>query len=435
MRFVFLTQYFPPETGAPPARLGAMVADLVALGHQVEVVTGMPNYPTGAVFAEYRGRFYCRDTWAGATVHRVWLYPAAGSGIKRALNYLSFTLTCSAGLARVARPDWLFVESPPLPIIVPAVAFARLRGASVVLNVADLWPDSMVHLDMALPGWLLEGLEALERWAYRRADVVTAITDGVRERLIAKGVAPSRMAFLPNGVDTRLFSPSDPDPLLVRDLGLEAKNVILYAGTHGYAHGLDVALRAAQVLAATDPDIVLLLVGHGSEKPKLVARAEQLGLYNVVFLAPVPLEQVARLLAISVAALATVRGGELFQATRSAKVLPAMAAGRPVIYSGDGEGGQIVLGAGAGLVTPSGDAESLAAAIARLCREPTTAAELGRRGRAYAEGNAEWHLLIKAWLEQLPSGPDRRQARGGRKRDRAGGGSSTRPGGASAPAR
>lgn len=422
MHFVFLTQYFPPETGAPPARLGAMVAELVALGHEVEVVTGMPNYPTGAVFPGYEGRFYRRDTWAGATVHRVWLYAAAGSGIKRAVNYLSFTLTCGAGLARAGRPDWLFVESPPLPLVVPAVVFCRLRRASLVLNVADLWPDSMVHLDMSLPDWLLRALQALERWAYRRADVVTAITDGVRGRLLDKGVAAAKLAFLPNGVDTRLFAPAEPDGALIRELGLEGRQVVLYAGTHGYAHGLDVALRAAALLA--ERDIVFLFVGDGSEKPVLMARARDLGLDNVVFLPSVPLEHVARLLSISVAGLATVRGGDLFQATRSAKVLPAMAAGRAVVYSGDGEGGRIVADAGAGLVTPAGDAEALAGAVARICDEPSLATELGRRGRAHAEEHAGWSLLIQEWLEQLPAGGE-----GPRDRERSG--SSPRPGGTS----
>jgi len=402
MRFVFLTQYFPPETGAPPARLGAMVAELVALGHHVEVVTGVPNYPTGSVFPGYGGRLYQRDTWAGATVHRVWLYAAAGSGLKRAVNYLSFTATCMVGLVRTGPADWLFVESPPLPIIVPAVVFARLRRTAVVLNVADLWPDSMVHLDMSLPGWVLKSLEALERWAYRRADVVTAITDGVRERLEAKGVPTAKLAFLPNGVDTRLFTPTDPDDALVRELGLEGRQVVLYAGTHGFAHGVEVVLRAAELLAGGD--IVFLLVGDGSEKPALQARARELGLDNVVFLPPVPLEGVARLLSISTVALATVRGGELFQATRSAKVLPAMAAGRPVVYSGDGEGGRIVADTGAGLVTPPGDAGALAAAVGRICDDGSLAADLGRNGRAHAERHAGWDLLIRQWLGQLPAG-------------------------------
>ena len=432
MRFVFLTQYFPPETGAPPARLGAMVAELVALGHEVEVVTGLPNYPSGVVFAGYEGRPYRRDSWAGATVHRVWLYAAAGSGLKRALNYLSFTLTCSVGLARAGRPDWVFVESPPLPVMVPAVTFARLRRSPLVLNVADLWPDSMVHLDMSLPRGVLGSLQALERWAYRRADVVTAITDGVRDRLRAKGVPEAKLAFLPNGVDTRLFRPAHPDEALRRELALEGRQVVLYAGTHGYAHGLDVVLRAAALLAAGDlaqRDIVFLLVGDGSEKPALVARAAEKGLDNVVFVPPVPLEQVARLLSLSTVALATVRGGELFQATRSAKVLPAMAAGRAIVYSGDGEGGRIVADAGAGLVTPAGDADALATAVSRICGDPHLAAELGRNGRAHAEANAGWDLLVKQWLEQLPPA---RPPRPRRPRDRARTGASTTPGDTSA---
>jgi len=114
MRFLILSQYFPPETGAPQVRLAAMIRELLGLGHTVEVVTALPNYPHGQIFPDYRGRFYRLQDWEGVRVHRVWMYAATGAGIKRLLNYFSFMLTAFWGLRKAQKPDYLFIESPPL---------------------------------------------------------------------------------------------------------------------------------------------------------------------------------------------------------------------------------------------------------------------------------------------------------------------------------
>src|SRR5271169_50872 len=155
MRLLILTQYYPPEIGAPQTRLQAMAAELKHMGHEVEVVTAMPNYPRGSIFPEYRRRFYCRELRDEIVVHRVWMYAAMGGGIRRVLSYGSFVLMSVLGLFRARKADYIFVESPPLPLTLPAYIFARLWGASAIMNVADLWPSAAVEMGLLRDGLLV----------------------------------------------------------------------------------------------------------------------------------------------------------------------------------------------------------------------------------------------------------------------------------------
>ncbi|MGH9702168.1 MAG: glycosyltransferase, partial [Candidatus Acidiferrales bacterium] len=141
MRILILTQYFPPETGAPQTRLAALARELVRLGHEAEVVTAMPNYPVGKIFPSYRGRFYCREAWEGVPIHRVWVHASMGKGLGRLLNYLSFSVFSLFALSQTRRPDYIFVESPPLFAALPGILVAKLWGVEIILNVADLWPE------------------------------------------------------------------------------------------------------------------------------------------------------------------------------------------------------------------------------------------------------------------------------------------------------
>jgi putative colanic acid biosynthesis glycosyltransferase WcaI len=402
MRFLFLTQYFAPEVGAPQVRLAAMARELVRLGHEVEVVTAMPNYPEGVIWRTYRRRLYRRDDWEGVTVHRVWLFAATGAGLKRLLNYLSFSLASLFGLMRARRPDFIFAESPPLTIALPATVFAAWWRKPLILNVADLWPDSMRELGLMRPGLALSVAEWLEAWAYRRATFINAVTEGIRKTLIElKHVAPAKVLFLPNGVDTQLFLPQAPDLALAASLELTRKKVVVFAGTLGLFQGLDVAIEAFARLRHTDPDAVLLFLGGGSDRTRLESKAQELGLANVRFLGAQPIEYVARIYSIATAGFASLKNLSLFEGARPSKVFPIMSSGKPVVFSGAGEGARLIKEAGAGIVTAPEDANELTEAFRRLLRDPALAASMGASGRRYVEERLSWARLVKAWLEQF----------------------------------
>lgn len=405
MRLLLLTQYYPPEVGAAQARLGAVVRELVRAGQEVEVVTAMPNYPTGRIAEGYRGRFYLRESREGVTVHRLWLYPAVGAGVARLLNYGSFSLTAFAGLLRARRPDYLLVESPPLSLGVTAAVAARLWGVPFIFNVADLWPDAIRELGVLSDGYLLRAAERLERWIYRRATYVNAVTEGIRTALVTrKGVPAEKVLFLPNAVDMDGYRPIPPDEDLAQRLGVAGKKVVLYAGTHGYAHALEYALEAAHLLAS-DTDIRFLFVGDGSEKAMLLARARTLGLTNVSFLNPVPATEIPALLSLAFCGLVCQRDLPLFLSARSVKAFSVMACAKPVVFAGRGEGARLIEESGAGVVVPPEDPAALAAAIRRLAAAPSEARERGLRGRAYAEQHLAWATHVQAWLGTIARPP------------------------------
>ena len=399
-RFTILSQYYPPEIGAAQVRLSAFARELKRLGHMVRVVTAMPNYPAGVIQAEYRGKFWVQETIDTIPVTRTWVYPATGRGVlKRLANYISFTLSCLIGLAITPRGDILFVESPPLFLCLSAWLAAGLRGEKLCLNISDLWPDSVVAVGIMKDGISMHAARRLEKWLYQQAWRVCGVTHGVVKGIRDKGISPEKVVFLPNVVDTHQFQNK---PYISR---LGEPYSYIYAGTHGYAHGVEVILRAAKLLAHRK-DIQFILVGDGADKIRLQVLAGELQLTNLVFLDPVSIDAMPDLLVGSYAAIITIAKGSFFGGTRSAKIFPAMATGRAIIHSGAGEGAEIVLQSQGGIVTQAGDAQALAEAVCHLADNPAETITMGKRGREFVEGAYSWSLIVERWLQVVSLGDE-----------------------------
>lgn len=403
MRVLILTQYYPPEIGAPQTRLAALSRELVRHGHEVEVVTAMPHHLLGRTYLGYRRKLYMRDSIDGITVHRTWVYAATGTGVRRIANYLSFTATSLLGLALARKPDVVFVESPPLFLSIPGWIAAKLRGASMVFNVADLWPDSVRDLGVMKDGAMMRIAEHLELWTYRRATIVNAVTDGI-DRVLrsSKGVPASKLRFLPNGIDVETFAPRERDERLARTLAIDDRKVFIYAGTHGIAQGLHHVVEAA---AAVKDDAIFLFVGSGPVKPALMERARRAGIDNVRFVDPVPLDEMPRYFSLAYASIVPLVRSELMRGARPSKIFPALASGVPVIYSGEGEGARLVEDAHAGIVVPPENAAALARAVVDLCANPTLRAEMAVSARTVAVERFAWSTIVERWLRSLDKEP------------------------------
>ena len=400
MKFLILSQYFPPEVGGPQTRLAAMSEELVRLGHEVEVVTALPNYPTGRIFEQFRGKLYSYESRHGVSVHRVWVYAAIGGGLKRLLNYVSFAATSLAGLLKAKKPDYIFAESPPLFLSLPAYAMSRLWRVPFIFNVSDLWPDSVRELQLLDSNFLIRMAEHLESWTYRKAAYVTAVTEGIHKSLAAKGVPHHKILFLPNGVDTTLFQPTPSDDAFKQRLGLAGKKIVVYQGSLGYAHGLENVLQAAKLLEK-DSDIHFLFIGDGSDRKSLEAFCEGLELKNATFMNPVPKEELPRFFSIAMCGLASLRNLPLFEGARPSKIFPIMAAGKPVVFVGSGEAGRMINEALAGAVVQFGNPEALARVLREFAESPDLCSEMGENGRNFTLKHLQWSGLITAWLAQL----------------------------------
>lgn len=409
MRFLILSQYFPPELGAMQARLAALAKQLESFGHRAEVVTSLPNYPTGRIFAGYRNSAYKYELWDGIPVHRVWTYASQGAGSGRMFNYGSFALTSMIGLVRSVKPDYIFVESPPLSVSIPAFLGSLVWGSQVIFNISDLWPDSVVDLQLMREGWFIQRARDLERWSYRHAKYVCAVTEGIREGLLAKGVPSEKILFLPNGVDTQLFTPMPASETLRQELGLVGKHVVLYAGTHSYANNLDSVLHAANILRE-QKNIHFLFVGSGSAKPALLALAERLRLLNVTFLDPIPQEKVSELVSICLCGMACLADKQIFYTARPAKALAIMSCAKPVLFATGENGRHLIQDVEAGLVVSINRPSELANAVEFLAANPEIAFRFGQNGRRYVVENLTWPRLVAEFLEQLTSADCRPQA-------------------------
>jgi glycosyltransferase involved in cell wall biosynthesis len=385
-RVLIVTHYFPPEAGAPQARLSALAAAWAADGDEVTVLTGMPNHPTGVLPPEYRGAVLRRERRDGYRVVRTWLYATPNEGVlRKTLCHLSFMVSSVLlGGFAAGRVNTVVVSSPTFFSIGSAWLLARLRRARLVIEVRDLWPAIFVELGVLTNRRVIRLLERLELAAYGAADQVVVVSDGFRQNLIQRGVPAAKVHTIRNGVALDRFRPDSPGREEARArLGARPGDcLVLYAGTHGISHALPRVADAAALLAGQP--VRLAFVGEGADKPGLERRVAELGLENVTLAPAVPPDQVPALLAAADICLVPLRDVPLFATFIPSKMFEYLAAGKPVIGSVTGEPAQILREAGAIVVSPE-DSEALAGAIASLAADPARRADMARQGRTYVE--------------------------------------------------
>ena len=412
MRTLIVSHYFPPEIGAPQARLSALAAAWAAAGDDVTVLTGMPSHPTGVLPPEYRHAIRRRERRDGYLVLRTWLYATPNEGFARkTASHLSFMLSSVLLGWRASGPaDTVVVSSPTFFSIASAWLLARLKRARLVVEVRDLWPAIFVELGVLTNRRVIAILERLELAAYAAADEVVVVSDGFRANLLGRGVPAAKVHTIRNGVTADRFDPATPpDPFLRAGLGARPHEcLVLYAGTHGISQGLPEAAEAAIALAGQP--VHLAFVGEGADKPRLRQRVTELGLGNVTLAKAIPSELVPALLATADILLVTLRDVPLFATFIPSKMFEYLAAGRPVIGAVAGEAAQILREAGA-IVVPPGDTAALAAAIGDLAADPRHRAAMAAQGRAYVQRFFDRDDLARQYrkilAEKIPAEPPR----------------------------
>ena len=402
MRVLYLSQYFAPEIGATQTRAYEMAHHLVTAGHRVTMVAEVPNHPSGIIPPEYRGKLWERSELDGIEVLRVWVKASPDKTFARRMAfYLTYMISATmAGLflAR-GRYDALVATSPPLFVGGAALALSRLRRIPLLFEVRDLWPESAVAMGELSRPRAITWATRLEEACYRRARRIVVVTEGIRQRLVERGFG-DKVIVIPNGANTDLFRP-DPEAgaALRARLGLEDKFLVVYAGIHGLAQGLETALGAARRLQA-DPDIHFLFVGEGPKKAELLALKDEMGLNNVTMLPEAPRHEMPAYLSAADVALVPLRKLELFQGALPSKMFDAWACGCPVLLSIDGEARRVLEKARGGLFVEPEDEEQLAEALAHLKGQPDLLAQYGARGREHVEQHYSRQRLAEQ-LEQV----------------------------------
>jgi glycosyltransferase involved in cell wall biosynthesis len=387
MRILFLTQYFPPETGAPSNRLSDLADRLSKLGHQVTVLTALPNYPQGAIFDGYRGCLMLTEERNSIQVIRSWIFATRSKKfLPKLINYFSFAiLSCVVGAFTVRRTDIVFVESPPLFLAVSGYLLARMKHAKFVLNISDLWPESAIALGVLRNDRIIRCSVWLERELYRRADLVTGQTRGIMAGVQKRWPSAPR-ALLTNGVAPEFLQQIEavrPSRSKLRqELGFGDKFIVAYTGVHGFSQRLETIICAAELLS-NYKDIQFIFWGDGPEKPGLKAMALAKRLSNVQFSPSQPALRMPEILTCVDVAIVPLARTELFKGALPSKLFEALGAGVPVVAAVEGEAKSLVEASGGGIVIEPENSQKMAEAIVRLFMDSSLRQKLGSAGRNY----------------------------------------------------
>ncbi|MBU1076014.1 MAG: glycosyltransferase family 4 protein, partial [Spirochaetes bacterium] len=281
MKLLFLTQYFPPEVGAPQNRIYEMARELSGKGHDISVLTGMPNYPSGKILPGYKGNLFLRESMDNIRVYRSWLYARTTNNVfLRLVNYFSFTISSFIAGLCISRSDVIIVESPPLFLGITGFLLSRLKRMRFVFNISDLWPESAVKLGVVSNRCIIRLAEGLEMFLYKRADLITVQTRGIYKSITSRGFAKNKVEVITNGVDIEFLRPMIKDREWLKKVKGEKRFIIGYLGNHGIAQKLDTIIEAA-VMLVKNRDILFLLAGDGPEKNRLIKSIRKLKLTNI----------------------------------------------------------------------------------------------------------------------------------------------------------
>lgn len=400
MRLLLITQYWPPEPVELPRE---MAETLQSLGHQVTVLTGLPNWPSGRLYAGYRVRVWQRENRSQVEVIRIPLYPDhSKSPWKRALNLISFaaaaTLIAPFSLKKF---DLVYFVHPPITLAFPAWLLSVLWRAPLVFEIQDLWPETLCATGMLRSVRLLALVHRFTNWAYRRATAVRVISPGFRTNLVSKNVPPGKIHVISNWVDTETFRPASSDLDLSNELGFESRFTVLYAGTIGLAQRLEVVLDAARFLRDL-PQVQFVLMGEGLQAAELQRRCAESNIDNVRILPRRPRGEMAAIFALADVLLVHLRDDPLFRITIPHKVFSYLASGKPVLAAISGDAADIVRATGAGLTCQPDDPGALAALVRRFyLMDPLELQAMGRKARQAASERYNRVHLVKEISKML----------------------------------
>lgn len=403
MKIIILTQYFPPEIGAPQNRLFELALRLKKSGADVTVLTAMPNYPKMEIAEGYKGKWRMKEEMEGIKIIRGWIFvPKSRSIFPRLLNYFSFVFSSFwIGTARLKKADWLLCESPPLFLGISAFFLSRFKRAKLIFNVSDLWPESAEKLGLVKNKFLLRLSTSLEKFMYRKSALITGQTQGIVENIQTR--FPKKTVYwLPNGVDTSFYKPSN-EKNTWRERNGFAENdfIFFYAGIIGHAQGLEVILKSAAILKE-NPRAKFVLLGEGPEKKALMELKAELKVDNVHFISAVSKKEMPEIVAAIDVAVIPLKKLDLFKGAIPSKIFENLSMEKPLLLGVEGEAKTLFIDEGkTGIFFEPENAESLAEGARKFLDHPELAMELGKNGRKYVSEKFERDKIASGFRQLL----------------------------------
>ena len=389
MKILILTQYFPPEVGAPQNRLYELAVRLKQKGADITVLTAMPNYPQMKIHPAYKGKFYHFEEMNGLHVHRSWIYVSKSKGIfKRLLNYFSFVKTSFwIGWFKLGKFDYILCESPPLFLGITAYLLKKIKGAKLIFNVSDLWPESAEKLELVTNKFFLKSATKLEEFLYRNSDLISGQTQGIVKNISIR-FPNKKVYWMPNGVDLNYYNADDVKSDWRAENNLNPDDfLLLYAGIIGHAQGLEVIIKAANLLKSY-PKIKFVLLGSGPEKEKLQSLKETFKTENVLFFDPITKKEMPAIISAIDVAVIPLKRLDLFKGAIPSKIFENLAMKKPILLGVEGEAKELFIEEGkCGLAFVPEDAADLTDKTLELYKNRNELKQLGENGYKYVEQN------------------------------------------------
>jgi len=403
VRIYLIGHYYPPEVGAPQARLSELAKFWQKHGHEVVVLTGFPNHPTGIIPIEYRGKIFQKEILNGVEIWRHWLFATPNKGfLKKIIGHISFMFSClGLSLFRGKRPDWIVVSSPTLFSVLIAYLMGKIRRVPFIFEVRDLWPGIFVELGVLKNPILIKALESVEMYLYRKATKIVVVTQGFKMNISSRGISDDKITVITNGVDLSFLDPNKISNEKIVELKthfhINNKFVVLYMGAHGISHGLEVILEVAKKLR--NSNVVFLFVGDGAEKEKLIQLSNSWNLDNVIFHESVERNQTPLYYSMADACLVPLKNIQGFETFIPSKMFEIMALKRPILASVRGEAEKILIKSGSALISTPENADELVANIEKLKNDEVLSHKLGESGREFVEKNFDREKLANKYLD------------------------------------
>lgn len=369
MKILLLTQWFDPE---PTFKGLAFAKELKRQGHDVQVLTGFPNYPGGKIYDGYKLRLYQREEIEGISILRVALYPNHdSSALKRILNYISFAFMAMLfGIFATKKADVIYAYHPPLTVGVAAVFIKLFRRTPIVYDIQDMWPDTLKATGMLNNNKILNIIGLVCKLVYRFVDHIVVLCPGFKKLLIERNVPKEKISVIYNWCDEQGLTQAEPAKLEYRQF-MQNKFNIVFAGNMGKAQALDIILEVAKNLQDF-PDIQFVFVGGGTETDRLKQRSINEGIPNAIFIPRMPMAEVGGVLELSNLLLVHLKKDPLFEITVPSKTQAYMAMGKPILMAVAGDAAELVQKAQCGCIAISEDAASIQQAILEIYQLPAS---------------------------------------------------------------
>ncbi len=366
MKILFLTDNFPPEVNAPANRTHEHCKEWVEKGVEVTVITCAPNFPKGKVYDGYKNKLYQTEMIDGIKVIRVWSYIAANEGfVKRILDYISYAVMAFfAGLFK--KTDLIVATSPQFFTAVSGRWLAFFKRKKWVMEVRDLWPESIIAVGAMKRNRAIRYFEWIEKRLYKSANHIVVVTDTFKKKIIERGISEDKISVYKNGANLELFKPQERNKTLEQKLNLKNKFVFAYIGTHGMAHGLSFILNSIKNIEKTNPEITFLFIGDGAEKKNLVQQSKDLKLTNTIFIDSVSKKEVVEYLSLMDVALVNLKKSDTFKTVIPSKIFEAAAMEKPILLGLEGETQGIIEKYNAGICYEPENSEDLNKAIQQI---------------------------------------------------------------------